>query len=55
VLGNWVTHGWFAGFAAFHDPRIAVVVFLERGEGSDAAQIAGQVVAAYFGEGYAGN
>lgn len=55
VLGNWVTHGWFVGFAPFSQPRIALVVFLHRGEGSDAAQIAGKVVSAYFGGGYVGD
>ncbi|MBN2380156.1 hypothetical protein JXM67_10195 [candidate division WOR-3 bacterium] len=48
VLGDWVTHGWFVGFAPFEGPRIAVVVFLHRGEGKDAARIAGLVIFSYF-------
>jgi cell division protein FtsI/penicillin-binding protein 2 len=48
VLGNWVTHGWFVGFAPYEAPQIAVVVFLERGEGKDAARLAGIVFSDYF-------
>ncbi len=48
VLGSWRTYGWFAGFAPFEEPQIAVVVFLERGEGKDAAKIAGMVISDYF-------
>jgi penicillin-binding protein 2 len=43
--GPW-THGWFAGYAPADKPEVAVVVFLERGRGSDAAAIARQVFAA---------
>lgn len=53
VLGSWVTQGWFVGFAPYADPRIALVVFLKRGEGKDAAQLAGLVFSSYFGGGYA--
>jgi cell division protein FtsI/penicillin-binding protein 2 len=53
VLGNWVTHGWFVGFAPYEAPEIAVVVFLNRGEGKDAARIAGIVFSDYFRGAYA--
>ncbi|MBD3284829.1 hypothetical protein GF359_00630 [candidate division WOR-3 bacterium] len=53
VLGDWVTHGWFAGFAPYENPDICIVVFLERGEGKDAAKIAGRIIAAYYGEEHA--
>ncbi|MGH9721735.1 MAG: penicillin-binding transpeptidase domain-containing protein [Bryobacteraceae bacterium] len=37
-------HAWFAGFAPAAQPRIAVVIFLERGSGGgDAAPIAGRI------------
>lgn len=48
VLGNWVTQGWFIGFAPYEAPEIALVVFLKRGEGKDAARIAGIVFSDYF-------
>jgi penicillin-binding protein 2 len=38
--GAW-THAWFAGFAPAEDPKIVAVIFLERGHGSEAAEIAG--------------
>lgn len=45
--GHW-THAWFAGFAPADHPRIAMVVFLERGHGGgDAAAAAREVFAAY--------
>ncbi|MGA3209710.1 MAG: penicillin-binding transpeptidase domain-containing protein [Terriglobales bacterium] len=41
--GNW-THAWFAGYAPVDHPRIAMVVFLERGHGGgDAAAAAREV------------
>jgi penicillin-binding protein A len=41
--GAW-THAWFAGYAPAGKPRIAVVVFLEKGTGpSDAAALAGEI------------
>jgi len=43
------TDAWFAGFAPFENPEIAVVVFLENGRGAmDAAPIAREVFASYF-------
>ena len=45
--GSW-THAWFGGFAPASDPKIAVVVFLEKGHGgSEAAGVARNIFAAY--------
>ncbi len=44
--GAW-THAWFAGFAPAEKAEIVVVVFLERGRGSEAAEIAGAVLKAW--------
>lgn len=44
--GPW-THAWFAGFAPVAKPEIVIVIFLERGHGSEAAEIAGTVLKAY--------
>jgi cell division protein FtsI/penicillin-binding protein 2 len=41
--GSW-THAWFAGFAPADKPEIVVVIFLERGHGSEAATIAGTLL-----------
>jgi peptidoglycan hydrolase-like amidase len=42
------THAWFAGFAPARQPRVAVVVFLERGRGGpSAAPIGGKVLSAW--------
>lgn len=43
--GAW-THGWFAGFAPADKPSVVLVVFLEKGRGSDAADVARQIFAA---------
>ena len=40
--GPW-THGWFAGYAPADNPEIVVVVFLEKGHGSDAAALASKI------------
>ncbi len=48
--GPW-THGWFAGYAPAENPEIVLVVFLEKGHGSDAAALAGKIFAA-FGAGH---
>jgi len=43
------TDAWFAGFAPFEKPEIAVIVFLENGRGAmDAAPMAKKVFASYF-------
>jgi len=48
--GPW-THGWFAGYAPAGKPRIALVVYLERGHGpTDAAVIARQIFTAFAAE-----
>ncbi len=44
--GPW-THGWFAGYAPAENPEIVLVVFLEKGHGSDAAALARQVFDAF--------
>jgi cell division protein FtsI/penicillin-binding protein 2 len=46
---GYQTAAWFAGFAPFENPEIAVVVFLENGRGaSDAAPMAGEIFKRYF-------
>ena len=43
------THGWFAGFGPYEQPKIALVVFLERGRGEeDAAAIGRQILHDYL-------
>jgi penicillin-binding protein 2 len=45
--GAW-THAWFAGYAPANEPKIALVVFLEKGHGgSEAAAVAQKIFAAY--------
>jgi cell division protein FtsI/penicillin-binding protein 2 len=44
--GAW-THGWFAGYAPTDNPEIVLVVFLEKGHGSDAAAIAREIFEAF--------
>ena len=44
--GPW-THGWFAGYAPAENPGIVLVVFLEKGHGSDAAALASRIFAAF--------
>jgi cell division protein FtsI/penicillin-binding protein 2 len=45
--GPW-THAWFAGFAPTDAPKMALVVFLEKGHGgSDAASVAREIFAAF--------
>jgi penicillin-binding protein 2 len=47
--GKHPTHGWFMGFAPYEDPRIAVVVFVQRGSGGkDAAPAAARIFDFYF-------
>jgi cell division protein FtsI/penicillin-binding protein 2 len=40
------THGFFAGYAPAERPEIVVVIYLERGNGGDAAEVARTVLAA---------
>ena len=44
--GAW-THGWFAGFAPADKPKFVLVVFLEKGRGSDAADIARRIFTSF--------
>ena len=44
--GPW-THGWFAGYAPAENPEIVLVVFLEKGHGSDAAALASKIFGAF--------
>ena len=42
---TYETHGWFVGFAPYDNPQVAVVVFVQRGEGgTQAAPAAGQIL-----------
>ncbi len=48
--GNEVVHAWFAGFAPFEDPEIAVVVMVENGgHGNYTAEVVRDVMGEYFG------
>ena len=43
-------NAWFAGFAPYHDPEIAVVVMVENGgHGYYTAEVAKEIIAEYFG------
>lgn len=48
--GNWPTHAWYAGYAPYDDPEIAVVAFVYNGgEGASvAAPIVRQIMEGYF-------
>jgi penicillin-binding protein 2 len=47
--GKYETHGWFAGFAPYDNPEIAVVVFVQRGSGgNDASPAASKILDYYF-------
>ena len=47
--GESDTHGWFLSFAPWAEPEIAVVVYLEHGEGAaHAAPVAREIIEAYF-------
>jgi penicillin-binding protein 2 len=50
IPGAWPTHAWYAAFAPYDDPEIAVVAFLYNGgEGAvTAAPVVKQVFEAYF-------
>jgi cell division protein FtsI/penicillin-binding protein 2 len=47
------THGFFVGYAPAEKPEIVVVVYLERGNGGDAAEVARTVFAAAAKNGWA--
>ena len=43
-------HGWFAGFAPYENPEIAVIVFVEKaGSGGYTADVAKKIMQEYFG------
>jgi cell division protein FtsI/penicillin-binding protein 2 len=46
--GGVATHGWFVGLAPAEKPEVAVVVYLERGRGLDAAALAQPILTEYF-------
>jgi cell division protein FtsI/penicillin-binding protein 2 len=47
--GKRATHGWFAGFAPYDNPKVAVMVFTEDGTGdNDAAPAAARILDFYF-------
>ena len=47
---NDIVHAWFAGFAPFDDPEIAVVVMVENGgHGNYTAEVVRDVMEEYFG------
>lgn len=47
--GNWV-NAWFAGFAPYDDPEIAVVVLVENGgHGNYTAEVVREIIDEYFG------
>ncbi len=48
--GSYLEHGWFTGYAPFDNPEIAVVVFLEQGNGAlTAAPVGAKIFDYYFG------
>jgi len=51
--GSHDTHGWFVGFAPYENPEIAVVVFVQQGNGfTNAAPAAARIFDYYFHERY---
>jgi penicillin-binding protein 2 len=51
TIGNnqYLTHGWFTGYAPFDAPQIAINVFVEQGTGGGtAAPIASRIMSYYF-------
>ncbi|MPZ50576.1 MAG: penicillin-binding protein 2 [Dehalococcoidia bacterium] len=49
--GSYQEHGWFTGFAPFNNPEIAVVVFLEQGNGAaTAAPVAAKIMDYYYNQ-----
>ncbi|MBI4321255.1 MAG: penicillin-binding protein 2 [Chloroflexi bacterium] len=46
--GDMPTHGWFAAFAPVDNAEIAVVVFIEKGGGKDAAKVVSNIMRYYF-------
>ncbi|HWO73569.1 MAG TPA: penicillin-binding protein 2 [Dehalococcoidia bacterium] len=49
--GSYKEHGWFTGFAPFNNPEVAVVVFMEQGNGAGtAAPVAAKILDYYFNQ-----
>jgi penicillin-binding protein 2 len=51
TIGNnqYLTHGWFTGYAPFDNPQVAISVFLEQGTGGgNAAPVASRMMSYYF-------
>ncbi len=47
--GQLETHAWYVGFAPMNDPKIAVVVFAQRGSGGEvSAPIGGRIIEYYL-------
>ncbi len=47
---NGEVHGWFAGFAPFENPEIAIVVMVENGgKGNYTAEVVTEIMGEYFG------
>jgi penicillin-binding protein 2 len=48
--GNWPTHSWYAAYAPFENPEIAVIAFVYNGgEGAvTSGPVVRQVIEAYF-------
>src|SRR3954470_20806680 len=44
------THGWFVGLAPAEKPEVALVIYVERGRGLDAAALAKPILTAYFNQ-----
>ena len=47
--GTYESHAWFTGFAPAENPEVAVVVFLQQGNGAkNAAPVGGRILDYYF-------
>lgn len=47
--GGDIVHAWFAGFAPFDDPEIAIVVMIENGShGYYTAEVAKEIIEEHF-------
>jgi penicillin-binding protein 2 len=47
--GTYQSHAWFTGFAPAENPEVAVVVFLQQGNGAkNAAPVGGRILGYYF-------
>ncbi len=49
--GSYDEHGWFTGFAPFDNPQVAIVVFMQKGNGQGtAAPTGGKILEYYFSQ-----